>query len=281
MSVERVERAGIAVEGISVAGIETCLHLPGFKVAVDLGCSLREVVSCPTVLFTHAHVDHLGAVVSHCATRALQHMPPPTYVVPAPVAGNVRRLLDVWRDLDGSALPCTVVPLAPGEEHELGRGLVVRAFATFHRSPSLGYAILSRRQKLRPAYQGLPEAELRRLRVEEGVEISHAIETVEAAIPGDTLIDVVEREELVRTARLLILETTFVDGRVTVAEARGEGHIHLDEVVARAELFENEEILLVHFSARYRPAEIRAALRANLPEDLAGRVTAFLAGEGP
>ena len=276
MSVERIERAGIAVEGISVAGIETCLHLPGFKVAFDMGRCFREVVPCPTVLFTHAHVDHMGAIVSHCATRALQHQSPPTYVVPAPAAGDVERLLDVWRALDGSELPCTVVPLAPGEKHPLGRDLSVRAFATSHCGPSLGYAILSRRRKLRAEYQGLAEDELRRLRVDEGVEITHEIETVEVAFPGDGLVEVVEQEELVRTARLLLLETTFVDGRVTIAQARGEGHTHLLEIPPRAHLFENEEILLVHFSARYHAEEVRAALASVLPADLLGRVTPFL-----
>ena len=196
--------------------------------------------------------------------------------MPAPAAGDVERLLDVARALDGSELPCTVVPLAPGEKHPLGRDLSVRAFATSHRGPSLGYAILSRRRKLRAEYQGLAEDELRRLRVDEGVEITHEIETVEVAFPGDGLVEVVEQEELVRTARLLLLETTFVDGRVTIAQARGEGHTHLLEIPPRAHLFENEEILLVHFSARYHAEEVRAALASVLPADLLGRVTPFL-----
>ena len=52
-------------------------------------------------------------------------------------------------------------------------------------------------------------------------------------------------------------------------------HIHLDDIVARAGLFRNEAIVLTHFSARYRPSEIREALRT-LPETLASRVVPFL-----
>jgi ribonuclease Z len=69
---------------------------------------------------------------------------------------------------------------------------------------------------------------------------------------------------------------TFLDDRVPVAEARAKGHVHLDEVVERAELFENEALLFTHFSARYRPAEVRAILAARLPPALAERVTPLL-----
>jgi len=40
-------------------------------------------------------------------------------------------------------------------------------------------------------------------------------------------------------------------------------------------LFQNEAIVLTHFSMRYRPEEIFAALRT-LPGDLRDRVVAFL-----
>jgi len=281
MTQERIERAGIEIEGHSVAGIETCVHLPGFKVAFDMGCCPRELIKCPTVVFTHSHVDHMGAIVTHCATRALQHMAPPTYVVPAPVASRVVELFEVWRALDGSDLPCHVVALTPGEEHELSRELVVRAFATHHRGPSQGYAVVARRRKVKPKYSGLSEAELRELRVAQGIEITRDLESVEVAYTGDGLIDVVDEEELVRTARLLILETTFVDERITVAQARREGHVHLFEIPPRATQFENEEIVLMHFSARYGAEEVRAALAARLPLDLHTRVTPLLDGLRP
>ena len=281
MSLPQIERAGIIVEGRSVAGLETCLHLPGFRVALDMGHCPREVIGCPTVLFTHSHVDHLGAVATHCATRALQHMGPPTYIVPAETAVHLERLFAAWRTLDGSDMPCTIVPLSPGEEYELSREVVVRPFATLHRGPSQGYALVSRRRKLKPKYRGLTEVELRELRVSQGIEITSDLETVDVAFTGDTRIDVVENEELVRTARLLILETTFVDDRVSVAEARREGHVHLDELPPRAELFENEEILLMHFSNRYRAEEVVDALARKLPLDLRTRVTPMLDGLRP
>jgi ribonuclease Z len=285
MACQRMRLAGIDVEGVSVGGLETFLHLPGMRCAFDIGRAPAESISCPTILFTHAHVDHLGGVVGHCATRALRNMPPPTYVVPASEAESFNRLFEVWRTLDRSDLPHTVVPLEAGERHELGGGLVAEAFAVTHRGPSLGYAILEQRRKLKPEFRGLAEEELRRLRVEEGVEITRVVESVEVAYSGDCLVETVEEVELVRRARLLILEATFVDDRVTIAQSREKGHIHLDELVELAGkpgkpgkpgLLENEAILLVHFSSRYRAPEIVAALEARLPEELRRRVTPLL-----
>ena len=65
---------------------------------------------------------------------------------------------------------------------------------------------------------------------------------------------------------------------MTPADARAFGHTHLDELIAAADAFQNEAILLVHFSARYRRADIVAALDAKLPPALRGRVTPLRAG---
>ena len=84
----------------------------------------------------------------------------------------------------------------------------------------------------------------------------------------------IARDATGRGAKVLLLECSFLlpedRDRATLYQ-----HIHLDDVVSRADLFHNEAVVLTHFSARYRPAEIRDALRA-IPEPLAGRVIPFL-----
>ena len=47
-------------------------------------------------------------------------------------------------------------------------------------------------------------------------------------------------------------------------------HLHLEDFLERAELFQNEAIVLTHFSQRYRVEEIREVLR-RLPDALAAR----------
>jgi len=77
-----------------------------------------------------------------------------------------------------------------------------------------------------------------------------------------------------------VLECTFLDDKVTAESARDKGHVHLDEIIERAELFENEAILLTHFSARYRAQDVRRILANKLPPGLVERVTPLLAGFG-
>jgi ribonuclease Z len=267
----------LQVGGLSVAGVETCIEVPRWKLAFDLGRCPLSAVNLPTVLFTHAHMDHMGGVAWHCATRALRRMPPPRYVVGPEAAEAFADLFAVWRRLDQSDLPHETVVLGPGDEWELDRETVVRPFRSIHRIACQGYALWSRKQKLRAEYAGLPGEEIARLR-KEGLAVTELVETPELAFTGDTRIEVVEREEVVRTARLLVLEVTFLDERVSVEECREKGHVHLDEVLERAALFENEHVVLTHVSARYRREEILAILERRLPPGLRERVTPLLTG---
>ena len=272
--------AGIRVEGLSIGGLETCIDLPELKVAFDIGRCPPRVVSRDTILFTHGHADHMGGIAYHAATRALRGMRPPTHVVPASRASAVEALFDAWEVLDHGRPPHRLVPLAPGQEHPLGGNLVARPFTSPHTTPCQGYGLWRRKQKLKAAYLGRSNDEIRRLRQDEGVEVTETVETPEVVFTGDTRIDVVEREEVVRRARLLILEVTFLDDRVSVEDARAKGHVHLAEVAERADLFENEALLLTHFSSRYSAGEIPGLLEAGLPRSLFERVTPLLTGFG-
>ena len=81
---ERLEIAGHELLALSVGGLETCHYFPRLKLAFDIGRCPEEVVNCPTVLFTHAHMDHMGGVAYHTATRALRmrlHAHSPTLTV--------------------------------------------------------------------------------------------------------------------------------------------------------------------------------------------------------
>lgn len=263
---------GIEVRGLSIGGLETCIDLPRQKLCFDIGRCPREAVARPTVLFTHAHMDHMGGVAYHAATRALQRMRPPTYVVPRENAEALADLFAVWRRLDRSELPHTLVPLGPGEEQRLPNGWLARPFRSPHRVPCQGYALVSTRRRLRADLAGRSSDEVRELALA-GETVSEEVETVELAFTGDTRVEVLEREPLARAARVLVMECTFLDERVSVAECRDKGHVHLDELAERAHLLTHEAIVLTHFSARYTPDEVRRLIRERLPAELAARVT--------
>ena len=267
-----IQLAGIAVDAVSVGGLETCIQLPGMDLAFDIGRCPPRAVGRSTLLLTHAHIDHLGGLPMHCATRSMMGMAPPTYILPRRNLADVQALLDVWRRLDGSELACTLVGLEPGEEHRLARDLVVVPFRALHVVATQGYTLFRERHKLLPAFQGASGAAIQAAKARG--EVVTALQRVpEVVFSGDTRVEIVEREEVVRTARLLIFELTFLDDRVSVAQARSKGHVHFDEVIERAALFENQHILFTHVSGRYSPEEAQAIFAARLPPILQGRAT--------
>lgn len=273
----RVELPGLHLDAVSVAGLETCIEVPTWKLCFDIGRCPPSAPRWPTVLFTHAHLDHMGGVANHCATRSMMGMSPPHYAMPARNVAAFGDLLDAWRRLDGSALACTVQGVRPGDEVKLGQGRLARAFQAYHRVPTVGWALIEQRRKLLPELVGQPGSAIAARR-KQGLPIDTAEEHVELVFCGDTTIEVVDREAMVREARVLVIEATFLDERVDVAATRSKGHIHLDEILERADLFENEWIVLNHPSIRYSPGELAAICKRRLPAVLRDRVVPLVPG---
>src|SRR5262249_42532958 len=89
---------------------------------------------------------------------------------------------------------------------------------------------------------------------------------------GDTRVEVLERTSELQHTETLILEASFLDERVSVANARALGHVHLEELLARLELLPETDVVLCHFSARYDAQEIEEILDARLPGHVRARV---------
>ena len=269
--------AGYEVDALSIGGIETCIQLPELDLAFDIGRCPHSAVKRGRLLITHTHMDHAGGLAYHAATRDLYKMKVPTWFVPRENVDDLHAMLEAFRRLDKSDLPVNLHACGPGDVVELGRGWVARPFRSPHRVACQGYALCRRRTRLLAAFHGLPEAEVRQRRLA-GEVVSETVESVEVAFTGDTLPEVIEREPLVRAARLLILECTFLDDRVPVEKARGSGHVHLDELLPRLGQLSCEALLLTHFSARYSDEQITSILKRRLPAPFQERAVPLLAG---
>ena len=77
-------------------------------------------------------------------------------------------------------------------------------------------------------------------------------------------------------ARVLVMECTFLDSRKTLEAARAGCHIHLDEVIERADRFQNEHIVFMHLSQLYRPEEVAGILDRRVPPALRPRIIPFV-----
>jgi ribonuclease Z len=270
----------ISLHGFSTAGVETSIEVPSLGLLLDLGRCSRTAINHHLVLVSHGHLDHVGAVVQHAARRAMMNMGESVYLVPPSIAADVERLFDAAGTLDGHAIPRRIVPLAAGEEFPLGKKRWVRPFETFHRVPSQGYTIWERRHRLREEFQGLDGARLGQLR-RDGHALDEPQEIPLLSFTGDTRVEVLERTPELQRTETLVLETTFLDERVSVEDARSMGHIHLDEVIARGELLPDRDVVLHHFSARYTGESVTEICVRRLPEDLRPRMRILDIDEGP
>jgi len=265
-----------SVRGISVGGVYTSLAVPELGIVFDAGASPRSSCAIDTILLSHGHADHVGALPALLGIRALSGKTrPPRVVMPAEIVDDLTTALAALSRLQRFPLQIDAIGLQPGDEVALRGDLRVRAVRTFHPVPSLAYVIIRRVSKLRADLHGLtgPQIAARR---RAGEDVSDHEDRLELAYATDTLVQVLDHAPELLQARTLIMECTFLDDRKSLAAARAGCHIHLDEVVERAAQFANDQIVMMHFSQLYRPDEIAGILDARLPPELRKKVIPFV-----
>ncbi|MBX6315905.1 MAG: metal-dependent hydrolase [Isosphaeraceae bacterium] len=266
---------GLTLEGYSRAAVQTYWRIPEMKLGFDLGLQPWSFMATPTWFVSHTHLDHIAALPVYVARRRMMKMEPPTIYLPAEAVEPVERLLRAFQRLDRGALPVHLVGLEPGSEVALSRELVVSAFATKHTIPSLGFLVWERRKKLKPEYLHLSGEQIRDLRLS-GVEVQSEIRLPKVAYLGDTAPAGLDAFPDVYRAELLILEMTFVAPQERPERIHKYGHMHLDDILDRADRFENDWIIASHFSTRLPSDAIQRILERRLPERLRQRIKIWL-----
>ena len=115
---------------------------------------------------------------------------------------------------------------------------MVTVFATKHTVPSVGYVIWDRRRKLKPEYHGLAGNEIRDLRLA-GTEVSAEVRVPLVCYTGDTAPAAFDSYPPVMEAQVLITELTFFRPEHRKEKIHKFGHTHLDDLIERAERFQN------------------------------------------
>jgi ribonuclease Z len=262
--------------GCSLAGEETYIVAPELNLAFDIGRAQRETLAVDHIFLTHGHMDHAAGIAYYFSQRMFIDNQPGHVYVPRLLVEPLQRLLRVWADIDGHEPPANIHPAEPGIDIPLRRDLAVRPFEVNHpcrrhdRSVirALGYAAIEVRHKLLDEYRNLTGPQLVELK-KQGVQITRRVEIPLIAYCGDTAAGDFLDLDYVRNSKVLILECTFVEAEHR-DRARAGNHVHVSDLPDIIPRLNNEKIVLMHLSRRTSLPAAKAALRrelGNLPAD--------------
>jgi ribonuclease Z len=258
------------VQGISVAGEQTAVHIPELDVVFDIGLCPRPVLSAPFVALTHGHMDHVAGLPYYFSQRVFQKMGVGTCICHEEIAGAIQTMMGGWVDLEQQNTPHNIVPIKPDGEYQIKPSIVLKAIEASHTVPALSYVVMEHRKKLLEQYQGLPQEKLRSLKLD-GTQITQTLKIPLVGCTGDTqMSDHLYRPEFVN-APVVITECTFFESGHKKRASVGK-HIHIDDLADLLRVWKAEHVVVIHTSRRTGLDVIRRAIEDRVGCDDANRI---------
>jgi ribonuclease Z len=266
-----IDTPHLHIEGVSRAGHETWFRVRELNAAFDIGRCPDQLIGTSDIFVTHAHLDHAVGIPFYAGQRQLHRMTGGRVYVPADAAEGMREIMTIYERITGATFDeVEVIGLAVGDVVRLGRMHEVRVHRATHRVAANAYEVIELRHRLRDEFTGRDEHEIVELRAN-GVSVTEEWRRSMLFYTGDTDRGLLEQNDALYKSEVLMIECSFITNGHEERAATYR-HIHFDDIAAFADRFENETIVLTHFSRRYSRSMIHDEIRRRCPAVLRDRI---------
>jgi len=252
------------IEGYSQALYSTWFYYRPDRLLLDAGdglCSILKsrIFGVEGVLLSHGHIDHISGLPSLVNIRSTEaNSNKPLTIYHPRKDRDIKRLREYLRDsIYNIYFPLDWVGLKPGDEIPLTRGggaHLIQTFETYHQpyEATLGYRVIEARKKLKPEYAHLSQDRIKELKESEDITEVHYHTILAYGGDGAPL-----QPEDVEEADVLIHESTFLKDE----DKDYKIHSTAREAVEVAMEAEVKQLIMFHFSSRYKLEEIEEGIK--------------------